>query len=304
MLHSFALNEESNIKEYYYENGYVVVRNVITNEQILSFMEIYEAFKSLSSYCYRSQDTNRVEQVKVDDHGFLEHSILNPTKLIFQKKISNAVSNIIYSPSVTQLLAELSGCSRHYVRQTMFFDKTTGTVPHQDHYYLDSEPPGKLVACWYALETIEADAGPFFVVPKSHRGPLIERGANRSRFDDHEEYVRKIQNLIQTEKYEPKPMLLEKGSILFWHPFLVHGAFQLTNPNHSRKSFTAHFVPETFEKKGVFNVVSKENDTILLRQQSLKDQFREYLRYGRSWVEVKFRNENKLPEMEMRSSQY
>ena len=125
----------------------------------------------------------------------------------------------------------------------MFFDKSTGTVPHQDYYYLDTDPPGHLVAGWFALEDIQEDAGAFFVVPKSHMGPLIKRKTNIPQFSDHEEYVTKVQKLITEQNYEPKPMLLEKGSVLFWHPFLVHGAFQNANPNHSIKSFTAHFLP-------------------------------------------------------------
>ena len=37
----------------------------------------------------------------------------------------------------------------------MFFDRSTGTVEHQDSWYLDTDPPGNLVGVWYALEDIQ-----------------------------------------------------------------------------------------------------------------------------------------------------
>jgi len=55
----------------------------------------------------------------------------------------------------------------------MFFDQSVGTIEHQDSWYLDTEPAGRLIGVWYALEEIDRNSGPFFVVPKSHTLKLV-----------------------------------------------------------------------------------------------------------------------------------
>jgi phytanoyl-CoA hydroxylase len=306
MSKPFFAYQAQEIKSYYEEYGYVVVRDIISNEQITSFCDSYAALKTAKNYYFLSQDTNRPEKLAINEQGFIEHSILNPIDLPFQRKFSSATFNIIAAEAISLLLEILSGNEKHVVWQTMFFDKSTGTVAHQDHYYLDSNPPGNLVACWFALETIHRDAGPFFVVPKSHRGPLIAKNTNISEFSDHEDYVTKIQNLVQKQNYSPQPMLLEKGSVLFWHPFLIHGAFPNIHPQYSRKSFTAHYLPEGYGRfgKSLPSSVQSSNPNILVWEKTLSDRVKASVRQIRFQLMYKLRPKNKASKMEMRSSKY
>ncbi|MDJ0798479.1 MAG: phytanoyl-CoA dioxygenase family protein [Calothrix sp. MO_167.B12] len=300
-------NQNKQIRDYYQENGYVVVKDAISPNQITDFMNSYEALKGSNNYYFRSQDTNRTEKLIVNEQGFIEHSILNPIDLVSQRDFCQSALRIICSNSVSQVLTRLTGRQKHTIWQTMFFDKSTGTVAHQDHYYLDSDPAGHLVACWYALEDIQEDAGAFFVVPKSHKGPLISRNADIPMFSDHEEYVQKIQKIIQEENYQFQPMLLEKGSVLFWHPFLVHGAFPNINPKHSRKSFTAHFLPEGYgqlEVPQVKSTVASVNPDILVWKKSLLQRARANFRNFYYSLQVSLRSKSQRPYMEMRSGQY
>jgi phytanoyl-CoA hydroxylase len=303
---SFLPHQTKEIKNYYEEYGYVVVKNVISNEQIELFAKGYNTFKQSKNYYFLSQDTNRIEKLVVNEQNFIEHSILDPIDLTFQKYFQQSALNIVASNSVSQLLNILTCCQKHIIWQTMFFDKSTGTVAHHDHYYLDTDPPGNLVGCWFALETIHADAGPFFVIPKSHKGLFIPRNPNVSEFSDHEDFVKKIQKLIQEQNYSLQPMLLEKGSVLFWHPFLIHGAFKNINPEYSRKSFTAHYLPSGYGRlgKNLPATVSSFNPEILVWEKSLLDRAKASVRHIRYWAKVKLRLSDKRPKMEMRSSQY
>ena len=128
----------------------------------------------------------------------------------------------------------------------MFFDKSTGTVEHQDHYYLDSDPAGKMAGTWYSLEDIHEDAGCFFVLPGSHKGKVIERN-NGANFSDHDTFVTEINHLINEGKYEYKSFPLSKNDVLFWHPYTIHGAYNNRNPSFSRKSLTAHYYPSNLK---------------------------------------------------------
>ncbi len=302
MIHYFSTQETEGIKAYYSENGYVVIKDIIPEADLEAFSRSYEQLKSSRGYYFRSQDTNRAERLQINEEGFIERSILHPNELIFQNEFKSLTEKIVYSNIISQLLSLIGSYEKYIVWQTMFFDKSTGTVPHQDHYYLDSTPPGNLIASWFALETIHEDSGAFFVVPKSHKGPLISKQA--ANFEDHEEYVVKVKNLIDEQKYEFQPMPLQKGSVLLWHPFLIHGAFSNQNPNYSRKSFTAHYVPSTCSPRASTPTVSTFNPNILTWKKSNLEQAKTYLNYARYWAEVNFRSKDTRPKMEMRASEY
>lgn len=307
MSQAFLSSEHQQIKDYYEENGYVVIKNAISLDKIIDFINKYESFKISKNYYFRSQDTNRAEKLTINEKGFIERSILNPLELVYQKDFCRSSSNIICADSVSQILRTLTGKQKHTIWQTMFFDKSTGTVAHQDHYYLDSDPPGNLVACWYALEDIQEDAGAFFVVPKSHKGSVIPRKTDVPLFSDHEEYAKNIQKLISEQSYPIQPMLLEKGSVLFWHPYLIHGAFQNANPNYSRKSFTAHFLPEGYSRLGISRVkptISSTNPDILFWKKNLLHHAEASIRHWRYWLQVNLRPKSQRPYLEMRSSEY
>jgi phytanoyl-CoA hydroxylase len=307
MSQTFLSNETQEIKNYYEENGYVIVKDAISKNKITDFINKYESFKVSKNYFFRSQDTNRPEKLSINEEGFIERSILNPIELVFQKDFCKSASSIICSDSISQILRTLTDKQKHVVWQTMFFDKSTGTVAHQDHYYLDSDPAGNLVACWYALEDIQEDAGAFFVIPKTHKGFVISRKTDVPLFSDHEEYAQNIQNLIKEQSYQPQSMLLKKGSVLFWHPFLIHGAFQNINPNHSRKSFTAHFLPFGYGRLGISKVkptIASINPDILFWKKNLLHHAEASVRHWRYWLQVNLRPKSQRPYLEMRSTEY
>jgi phytanoyl-CoA hydroxylase len=297
----FLFHQTQAIKDYYEKYGFVVVKDVISEEKLIAFQDSYNIFKASKKYYFLSQDTNRIEKLEINSQGFIEHSILNPIDLVFQNTFSHAALDIVTLPLVSQLLTTLSNCQKHTIWQTMFFDKSTGTVAHQDHYYLDSDPPGKLIGCWFALEDIHPDAGTFFVIPKSHKGELIT--ANSS---NHEDYVRKIQTLVNSQDYSPQPMPLPKGSVLFWHPFLIHGAFENANPNYSRKSLTAHYLPQGYGRlrKSLPAQVSSVNPDILLWKKTILEHFKASVRHLRFQAMYNLRDKQQRSKMEMRSSQY
>lgn len=239
-----SLDDPQGIREQYQREGFVILESILSPERTDAFLESVERLKRPPFNWYRSQDTNRPEFADLSPQGFLIHSVMNPMELPLHPIFRRRAEDIVCNSHVSQALGILTGKSSHWVFQSMFFDRSTGTLPHQDTYYLDTEPAGGMVAAWYSLEDIHEKAGPFFVVPGSHLGPVVPGGKGTDRFADHAGYVRKMQALIQERGYTPVPTLLKKGEVLLWHPFLVHGALPNRDPAYSRKSLTAHFMPE------------------------------------------------------------
>jgi phytanoyl-CoA hydroxylase len=121
----------------------------------------------------------------------------------------------------------------------MLFDRSVGTIDHQDSWYLDTQPYGHLVAGWFSLEDIHPDSGPFFVYPGSHNLPRLSKASHPT----HEAFLAEIKRMVAASGLEKKQALLKKGDVLFWHPSLVHGADSVRDERYSRKSLTSHYYP-------------------------------------------------------------
>lgn len=241
-LTKFSKTEHDAIREYYDAYGYVVIEKLLDESKIEKFLKVYNKIKHSKFFIFFSQDTHLPTLPKLTSEGFIENSMLNPASLKLWSGFSQATEECLVDEGISNILAVLSGARNHVMMQSMFFDKSTGTVEHQDHYYLDSDPSGKMIAAWYSLEDIHKDAGCFFVLPGSHKGRVIER-KSAANFSDHDTFVKEIDALINEGGYEYRSFPLSKGDVLFWHPYTIHGAYNNQDSRFSRKSLTAHYYP-------------------------------------------------------------
>jgi phytanoyl-CoA hydroxylase len=138
------------------------------------------------------------------------------------------------------MLTEITGDPAHKLIQSMFFDKNMATEPHQDNYYLDSFPPGRLLGCWFALEDIHVDAGRFFVIPGSHRHRFE---LTRDEVRVNELYLRKVARYVRENRSRIFAPGLRKGDVLFWNAMTIHGSLKTADRRFSRRSLTAHYMP-------------------------------------------------------------
>jgi phytanoyl-CoA hydroxylase len=241
-LTKFLKTEDNAIRAYYDTYGYVVIEKLLDDSKIEKLLEVVNRIKHSKLFVFFSQDTHLPTLPKLTPEGFIKNSMLNPASLKLWKGFSQATEDCLVDEGISDILTVLSGVQSHVMMQNMFFDKSTGTVEHQDHYYLDSNPPGKMVAAWCSLEDIHEDAGCFFVLPGSHKGRVIER-KSAANFSDHDTFVKEINTLINEGGYEYRSFPLSKGDVLFWHPYTIHGAYNNQDSRFSRKSLTAHYYP-------------------------------------------------------------
>lgn len=306
----FSLDNVSEIKKYYETYGYVVIIKPLETSKIDRFIEQYEKIKRNKFFLYYSQSVHQPLRPKITLEGFIEESMERAHNLKFFPSFSQAILNCITAPQISEALSILSGSFSHTLWQNMFFDKSTGTVEHQDHYYLDTDPAGNLIGVWYALEDIHPDSGCFFVVPKSHKGRVIERQDSSPKegiealIPEHETMRREIMNLIQEQNYEYQALPLNKGDILLWHPYTIHGAYKNKNPQFSRKSFTAHFYPSHLARQYATTPMLKRssNPNILVRKNDLRVYAWNVKQYA-VYLINKLKNRNKI-SIDMRRKSY
>lgn len=214
-----------------------VYSNQIPHKLIDSLLGCHTAFKKSPLAFFRAQGTTHFERPIINEFGNQVNSIHNPHLLGFNKSFSSITEHIITHCNISKCLSDFTGSVDHVWYQSMFFDKSTGTKLHQDTWYLDSIPNGKLIGVWIALEDIEYSAGPFCIYTNSD---TIKIKPDDFDFDNIEDDL-DFNNLYPNAKRFD--FTARKGDILIWDSFTIHGALLPKDHSMTRKSITAHFYP-------------------------------------------------------------
>lgn len=238
------MNTEKSPRDYYALEGYYVFRNLIPSDKIDALLKLYKGEILSSKEHFFRQSSNRWEKNRINQHGYSQESFRDVHFYPGHRAFSDAALEIFCSNEVQKALAELTDGPGFNLVQSMLFDQNTGTAGHQDSYYLDSLPNGNLLAGWFALEDIHEEAGRFWVMPGTHK---IDFDLNEEEKTSNGAYLKKLATYINANKEKVTAPALNKGDVLFWNSWTVHGSAPTINPIRSRKSLTAHYLPSRFE---------------------------------------------------------
>ncbi|XP_063031151.1 phytanoyl-CoA dioxygenase domain-containing protein 1 isoform X1 [Melospiza melodia melodia] len=160
---------------------------------------------------------------------------------------------ITHSPKVQELGRKL-GLERPVVVQSMYIFKQPGiggeVTPHQDATFLHTEPLGRILGFWIALEDATQENGCLWFIPGSHTNGISRRmvraasGASTC-----------VEFVGSEPAYDDKqflPLPIRKGGLILIHGEVVHKS-ELNSSESSRHVFTFHVM----EAKGT--TWSKEN---------------------------------------------
>ncbi len=228
------------LQDYYNTNGYVVVRNLISDQLIDQLLDLYNKQILPSKYPFFRQNTNVYEPNKINEFGHVQQSFLDIHDYGKFPEFSTIAKEIFCHEKTLAALKEITGYNSFNLMQTMLFDANTETVPHQDWYYLDTVPNGNLIAGWMALEDIDERAGRFFVIPQSTNLDLHSDTPNLP----HSQWLVRVKEYFEANKDKVTAPALNKGDVLFWNSRTVHGALPTGNQSFSRKSLTVITFPQ------------------------------------------------------------
>jgi phytanoyl-CoA hydroxylase len=241
----FVRDRGRDIRKYYNEHGYVVVRRLLPQALCERAAAAFQAeVKPFSGFIYRQASANPERHVFTKE-GFMLNSILNIQSLDrrhfsgFRRAGLEVLTHTNMQRAVSTILGEPGK-----LVQSMYFDGNPVTWPHQDTYYLDAEEIGRMTAAWVAVEDIAPGAGRFFVYPKSHLIDMVKNGGNFDIAFHHERYKELVKRVIVEHGLICRAPALSKGDVLFWTARTIHGSLRTTEPTRSRRSFTAHFIPD------------------------------------------------------------
>ena len=214
-----------------------VYKKQIPEDIIDSIVMEHSNFKKSPYSIFRAQGTTRFEAPILNSNNNQINSIQNPHLLGFNKHFSFNIERAILSNNVSSCLSDFTGVEKHVWYQSMFFDNSTGTKLHQDSWYLDTVPNGKLVGVWIALEEIKISSGPFCIYSNTD---AVRMSTDEFNFNDLEADPKFKTKFPNAKRYD---FLAEKGDILIWDSFAIHGALMPEDSTKTRKSITAHFYP-------------------------------------------------------------
>jgi ectoine hydroxylase-related dioxygenase (phytanoyl-CoA dioxygenase family) len=128
---------------------------------------------------------------------------------------------------------------------SLYFKHGSQQKAHVDTPFFWTRPFNLFVGVWVALEDVQPTAGPLLYYPGSHRFFASEQQL-REVFLRANRDVQRMFELMRIEIENhclPETVNIKKGDALIWHPGLMHGGSNATDPRATRHSLVFHFAP-------------------------------------------------------------
>ncbi|MBR8833965.1 MAG: phytanoyl-CoA dioxygenase family protein [Stigonema ocellatum SAG 48.90 = DSM 106950] len=238
------LTTADDIRNYYDENGYVILRNLIPTELCDEARSFFKTeVKPYDAYLYRQASSNPEKHI-LTSYGYMLNSLLNIQDLNTDRfpNFKKLGLSILTHENMHEAVCTILGESAKII-QTMFFEGNPATWAHQDTYYLDSSELGRMTAAWVAVEDIQPGAGRFYIYPGSHKIDISQNGGDFDIAFNHSRYKQLVLDIINKYQLECRAPNMRKGDVLFWNSKTIHGSLETLQPQYSRSSFTAHYIP-------------------------------------------------------------
>ncbi|XP_056875588.1 phytanoyl-CoA dioxygenase domain-containing protein 1 isoform X2 [Takifugu flavidus] len=250
-MEDFMTNRDA---QKYMEEGYVVLEGLLTSQECDELRQRMSAIvdeTDVPEHCRITFSTDQEEQVKAQ--GSADYFITSGDKIrfffekgVFDDKALHAYEplykRVTHSPKV-QSIARTLGFARPVVLQSMYIFKQPGiggeVTPHQDASFLNTEPLGRVMGMWIALEDATVDNSCLWFIPGSHKSgisrrmvrnppgtfPLTDFIGREPEYDD--------------GKFVAAPV--KKGGVILIHGEVVHRSAQ-NNSHDSRHVYTFHIM--------------------------------------------------------------
>uniref|UniRef100_UPI00398F71FE phytanoyl-CoA dioxygenase domain-containing protein 1 isoform X3 n=1 Tax=Pristiophorus japonicus TaxID=55135 RepID=UPI00398F71FE len=150
--------------------------------------------------------------------------------------------NLTHSPKVQEVARKLD-LQEPVIVQSMYIFKQPGiggeVTPHQDATFLYTEPLGRIIGFWIALEDATEENGCLWFLPGSHTAGITRRMLRTPKG----EYP--LTKFIGKERDYPDdafiPVPVKKGGLVLIHGEVVHKS-ALNTSDKSRHAYTFHLM--------------------------------------------------------------
>lgn len=130
--------------------------------------------------------------------------------------------------------------------QSMYFWQGSEQRRHQDQFYLP-----ECMSAWTAFEDVSPRNGTVWAQAGSHKGRLLTRSdfleGGEFHGVDYNDAVDMVFAENEAAGMVEKPIVAQKGDVLYFHGVLVHRGGEILEVGSSRHVYANHYVPSTFD---------------------------------------------------------
>lgn len=240
--------------EFYRENGYVVLKKAISDDLTDRYLHVWDKAHK-DNFDLHGNNFGWSTESGNDPNEYLNHP---------------EIMEIMCHASINQFFIDLElPVALHRV-------DTWGTSSqkpwHQDSMLSNPIAYNNYIGAWVASEDVTMEAGPFQLIPKSHRW----------KFNKQQVYVGKDQKIVNGRWQNPHltkeieshkdddyfTFLAQKGDVLIWHGNLIHCALE-PKSRVLRRAVIGHYT-NTLHSEGAKNKSYLEEMKTLLEQPKIK----------------------------------
>jgi phytanoyl-CoA hydroxylase len=226
--------------DFFEENGYLVIRNLIEAETIQEYRKIYNDF--IEGKIDVGSNRRDLKGEEKDSKAESITQIMVPSKHLAELKTT------LYYEKITTIARKLLGNDLE-IDFDMFINKppfSNSITPwHQDCAYWIDMPDKRAISDWMQLDKATLDNGCMWYVPKSHK--LVMR--------KHESTAKNGALVCQGDEAEAKYIELEPGSVVLHHGATVHYS-RGNSTNSQRRAMIVNLRPKSminFERERGFD---------------------------------------------------
>ncbi|XP_074976428.1 phytanoyl-CoA dioxygenase domain-containing protein 1 isoform X3 [Caretta caretta] len=245
-----AFVTEEQIQQFY-EDGFLVLEEFFTTEECDAMREQIDkiiAKMDVPPHCRTEFSTDEEEQLQAQSlkgpfwKGVLGFSLSDnffPSALHAYDPI---FKQITHSSKVQELGRKL-GLEKPVVVQSMYIFKQPGiggeVRPHQDATFLYTEPLGRVLGLWIALENATQENSCLWFIPGSHTNGITRRMVRAPPGTLPCTHFIGSEQTYQDSQFIPVP--IRKGGLILIHGEVVHKS-ELNSSEWSRHVYTFHLM--------------------------------------------------------------
>lgn len=219
---------------FYRENGFLVVEDSFTDEQI-------EALNHEAAAICRGDRGREISGLLPAEEGESDEEVLRRHLCIhFPNKASELMHKQAADPALTQVLTRIIGPNVKCM-QVMLFIKAAGKPGqawHQDEIYIPTRDRS-LTGCWIAMDDATVENGCLWVIPGSQRHGILwpMEWHDDRRFD----CAWESQNFPYTDE-DAVPVEVKKGSVVYFNGYLLHRSLPNQAQGGFRRALVNHYM--------------------------------------------------------------
>ncbi|XP_034649363.1 phytanoyl-CoA dioxygenase domain-containing protein 1 isoform X2 [Trachemys scripta elegans] len=248
-----AFVTEEQIQQFH-EDGFLVLEEFFTTEECDAMKEQMHkiiAKMDVPPHCRTEFSTNEEEQLQAQ--GSADYFLTSGDKIrfFFEKGVFDEKALHAYDPifkqithsSKVQELGRKLGLEKPVIVQSMYIFKQPGiggeVRPHQDASFLYTEPLGRVLGLWIALENTTQENGCLWFIPGSHTNGITRRMVRAPPGTIPCTQFIGSERTHQDSQFIPVP--IRKGGLILIHGEVVHKS-ELNSSEWSRHVYTFHLM--------------------------------------------------------------